>query len=96
MVVVLILISIVLQLWNSDHGHVVEACKNSLKKLQLDYLDLYLVHFPIASKHSGANIYPVPLIFVLLLSAACTHTCRGRTLSLITILGLAGKEEITS
>ena len=58
MVVVLILISIVLQLWNSDHGHVVEACKNSLKKLQLDYLDLYLVHFPIASKHSGANYLP--------------------------------------
>ncbi|KAJ9550154.1 hypothetical protein OSB04_014199 [Centaurea solstitialis] len=33
------------KLWNSDHGHVVEACKASLKKLQLDYLDLFLVHF---------------------------------------------------
>ncbi|KAK1352288.1 hypothetical protein POM88_053552 [Heracleum sosnowskyi] len=39
-------------LWNSDHGHVIEACKNSLKKLQLDYLDLFFIHFPIASKHS--------------------------------------------
>ncbi|KAM2851951.1 hypothetical protein PS2_027996 [Malus domestica] len=29
------------KLWNSDHGHVVEACKDSLKKLRLDYLDLY-------------------------------------------------------
>ncbi|GMY05633.1 NADP-dependent D-sorbitol-6-phosphate dehydrogenase-like [Fagus crenata] len=39
-------------LWNSDHGHVVEACKDSLKKLQLDYLDLYLVRFPIATRHT--------------------------------------------
>ena len=45
-----------LQLWNSDHGHVVEACKDSLKKLQLDYLDLYLVHFPVATRHTGYNI----------------------------------------
>ncbi|KAG6709330.1 hypothetical protein I3842_06G128000 [Carya illinoinensis] len=44
-----------MQLWNSDHGHVVEACKDSLKKLQLDYLDLYLVHFPIATGHSGVG-----------------------------------------
>ncbi|GLU02811.1 hypothetical protein SLE2022_200460 [Rubroshorea leprosula] len=43
------------KLWNSDHGHVLEACKDSLKKLQLDYLDLYLVHFPIASKHTGVG-----------------------------------------
>ncbi|XP_044508774.1 NADP-dependent D-sorbitol-6-phosphate dehydrogenase-like [Mangifera indica] len=43
------------KLWNSDHGHVIEACKDSLKKLQLDYLDLYLVHFPMASKHLGVG-----------------------------------------
>uniref|UniRef100_A0A2N9GXL3 NADP-dependent oxidoreductase domain-containing protein n=1 Tax=Fagus sylvatica TaxID=28930 RepID=A0A2N9GXL3_FAGSY len=42
-------------LWNSDHGHVVEACKDSMQKLQLDYLDLYLVHFPIATKHTGVG-----------------------------------------
>ncbi|CAD6232166.1 unnamed protein product [Miscanthus lutarioriparius] len=35
------------KLWNSDHGHVLDACKDSLKKLQLDYLDLYLIHFPV-------------------------------------------------
>lgn len=43
------------KLWNSDHGHVLEACKDSLKNLQLDYLDLYLVHFPIATKHTGVG-----------------------------------------
>ncbi|XP_015689309.1 NADP-dependent D-sorbitol-6-phosphate dehydrogenase-like isoform X2 [Oryza brachyantha] len=42
-------------LWNSDHGCVIEACKDSLKKLQLDYLDLYLVHFPVASRHTGVG-----------------------------------------
>jgi diketogulonate reductase-like aldo/keto reductase len=42
------------QLWNSDHGHVAEALENSLKNLRLDYVDLYLVHFPIATKHTGA------------------------------------------
>lgn len=41
------------QLWNSDHGHVKEACKDSLKNLQLEYLDLYLVHFPVATRHTG-------------------------------------------
>ncbi|KAK3412605.1 hypothetical protein EUGRSUZ_I01333 [Eucalyptus grandis] len=43
------------RLWNSDHGHVIEACKDSLKKLQLDYLDLYLIHFPVATKHTGVG-----------------------------------------
>ncbi|XP_056688439.1 NADP-dependent D-sorbitol-6-phosphate dehydrogenase-like [Spinacia oleracea] len=40
------------KLWNSDHGHVLEACKDSLKKLRLDYLDLYLVQFPVATKNT--------------------------------------------
>lgn len=43
------------KLWNSDHGHVLEACKDSLKNLKLDYLDLYLVHFPVATRHTGVG-----------------------------------------
>ncbi|KAH9610723.1 hypothetical protein KSS87_003674 [Heliosperma pusillum] len=39
----------------ANHGHVLEACKDSLKKLRLDYLDLYLVHFPVATKHTGVG-----------------------------------------
>ncbi|CAA6655899.1 unnamed protein product [Spirodela intermedia] len=41
------------KLWNSDHGHVLGACKDSLTKLRLDYLDLYLVHFPCALDENG-------------------------------------------
>ncbi|KAI4339175.1 hypothetical protein MLD38_024142 [Melastoma candidum] len=43
------------KLWNSDHGHVAEACRDSLKKLRLDYLDLYLIHFPVATRHTGVG-----------------------------------------
>lgn len=38
------------KLWNDMHepADVIEACKLSLSKLKTDYLDLYLVHFPVA------------------------------------------------
>ena len=40
------------KLWNSYHApeHVLPALKRTLSDLKQDYLDLYLVHFPIATK----------------------------------------------
>ncbi len=41
-------IFITTKLWNTDHHRVKEACEESLKKLGLDFIDLYLIHWPVA------------------------------------------------
>jgi len=41
------------KLWNTAHGRVEEALKESLERLQLDSVDLYLMHFPLAIKREG-------------------------------------------
>ena len=40
------------KVWNSDQGYeeTLEACEASLNRLGLDYLDLYLVHWPVLEK----------------------------------------------
>eukprot|EP00581_Thalassiosira_minuscula_P008325 CAMPEP_0183703360 /NCGR_PEP_ID=MMETSP0737-20130205/1118_1 /TAXON_ID=385413 /ORGANISM="Thalassiosira miniscula, Strain CCMP1093" /LENGTH=308 /DNA_ID=CAMNT_0025930091 /DNA_START=260 /DNA_END=1186 /DNA_ORIENTATION=+ len=45
------------KLWNSDHDVdiVPKAAAHSLNNLQLDYFDLYLIHFPISWKHTGLD-----------------------------------------
>jgi Aldo/keto reductases, related to diketogulonate reductase len=40
------------KVWNDKHKEVVESCKQSLADLQLDYLDLYLVHWPFPNYHA--------------------------------------------
>ena len=42
------------KLWNDKHGEadVIPSCEQSLRDLQLDYLDLYLVHWPFPNSHA--------------------------------------------
>ncbi len=39
------------KVWNDQHKEVEKACEKSLRDLQLDYLDLYLVHWPFPNFH---------------------------------------------
>jgi diketogulonate reductase-like aldo/keto reductase len=39
------------KVWNDKHGKVEESCRQTLADLQLEYLDLYLVHWPFPNFH---------------------------------------------
>lgn len=41
------------KVWNTEQGHdsTIESFHNSLDRLQLDYLDLYLIHWPVKGKY---------------------------------------------
>jgi alcohol dehydrogenase (NADP+) len=43
------------KVWNDMHGpgQVIASCKKSLRDLQLDYLDLFLVHWPFPNHHAA-------------------------------------------
>jgi alcohol dehydrogenase (NADP+) len=63
------------KLWNDSHqeGQVMPALTNTLKRLQLDYLDLYLIHWPVAFKH-GVDFPEKPSDFVSLEEAPLIET----------------------
>jgi alcohol dehydrogenase (NADP+) len=40
------------KVWNDKHSQVIESCRQSLADLRLDYLDLFLVHWPFPNFHA--------------------------------------------
>jgi len=45
------------KVWNDRHQEVIRSCRQTLDDLQLDYLDLYLVHWPFPNFHApGCDI----------------------------------------
>ena len=53
------------KLWNTDHAEVRKNCLESMKELQTDYLDLYLVHWPV-TPHKGSELTPS-------MKVSCSH-----------------------
>jgi diketogulonate reductase-like aldo/keto reductase/predicted dehydrogenase len=41
------------KVWNTNHGHVAEACETTLADLGLDILDCYMIHWPESWAYTG-------------------------------------------
>src|SRR4051812_45477626 len=44
------------KLWNEHHGDPIRAFNGSLKRLGLDYVDLYLIHFPVKERNESWKV----------------------------------------
>lgn len=45
------------KLWNADQQNAKQALEESLNKLKLDYVDLYLMHWPVPSKNNYVDAW---------------------------------------
>lgn len=70
---------IITKLWNTFHEkeQVVPTCRQSLKNFGLDYLDLYLIHWPVAQKKVGELNVSFPFANAEYLDYDYVNTWRG-------------------
>lgn len=63
------------KLWNDSHGEgqVIPALEDSLNKLKLDYLNLYLIHWPVVFRH-GVKFPKTPEDYLSLDEVPLTET----------------------
>lgn len=45
------------KLWNSDHGNPERAFETSLRRLKMDYVDLYLIHYPVRERLRSWRVF---------------------------------------
>lgn len=67
------------KLWNTFHefDKVVPACKTSLTNFGLDYIDLYLIHWPVAQKDVGPIDFKLPFKDTQFIDYDYVDTWRG-------------------
>lgn len=70
---------IVTKLWNTFHDkeEVVPTCRKSLENFGLDYIDLYLIHWPVAQKSTGPFDVSFPFSNVLEYDYDYVETWKG-------------------
>ena len=75
------------KLWNNAHeeGYVLPALTESLKKLQLDYLDLYLIHWPVAFR-SNVGFPSTPSDYLSLEEVPIIETWKQKKEDMLSIL----------
>jgi diketogulonate reductase-like aldo/keto reductase len=45
------------KLWNSDHSDPERAFETSLRKLKLEFIDLYLIHYPVTARRQSWRVF---------------------------------------
>jgi len=83
------------KLWNDSHApeHVRTALQTSLEKLQLEYLDLYLIHWPVVLRH-GIELPRGPEDFLALSEVPLASTWEA--MLKVSELGLASEVGVSN
>jgi alcohol dehydrogenase (NADP+) len=65
------------KVWNDSHNDVIGSCQRSLDALHLEYLDLFLVHWPFPNHHpQGCDVSARSPLAVPYRHEECMHTWR--------------------